>query len=92
MASSTSISYGQYYRNNCKKNNNKVDNSFITWINNIENIVMNNWNLHLLDIPFSSRKRSRTKPVPDEDYMTYYVTGLNCQQVVNYIKNNNGFS
>lgn len=65
------MKYSEYFRTKYHHLT-KTDENFIKWIDIIENIVMNNINMQLLDIP-------------DEPYMNYFEQAYSPEQVVKII-------
>lgn len=68
--------YENYYRQHCSKNNLNINNKFIDWINEIENLVMLNYEITLLDLP-------------DENYMYHFENGLSINDMYNIIVSSN---
>jgi hypothetical protein len=60
----------------CK--NSKPNLKFVVWINNVEKNIFELFGVHLLDIP-------------DEDYMRYFESDYETNQMVQIIQESNGF-
>ena len=60
------------------KKNTEPNYGFVNWINKVENKVLNRFGFNLLDLP-------------DEDYMLYFEEKLSPDEIVQIIKESNGF-
>lgn len=67
-------SYSSYYI----KKNDLVDEKFVRWINRVEKLVFEKFNIGLLDLP-------------DEDYMYYYENKYSSNDMFSIIQDNNSF-
>ena len=70
--------YVEWYKDNCKKNNEKINKDFIKWISKIENKVVLMYGITLLDLP-------------DEDYMDNFIIKTSPETMADIIFENNKF-
>ena len=68
-------SYSTHYRASCLKDNIKVDEKFIMWINSVERVILKKFNTYLLDLP-------------DELYMVSFEENMTPNDMIKIVSTN----